>query len=566
MDKDTGVGSKTPTAKEFNGSRPERLLCLRFSCRNIDFVLLHETLEYWTEACSITGAVKEGFVSATEDIIRAITSTSDGFTGTQFSIHFSPFSDWLVVDINIPKETPLTAQSLLSDSTRGSGVTEAVDKIAWREYNNYKQIHLVRYARDKNRPGELYFLNLRPKRDEHVTIAFLHDGSVLAQHQKNHNVLRLPPKAGFAIQAMDGETPMRDIYQAMVNKFGLFKPRQLGAFIEQLYRNGMVVLGVPLFEKEGTQTSFWRRIAGKITFDYPIQNGQKLVHRLSSIFGWLYGRRTFVFWIAFVVMSLFVFNFDLDEHEHVFENPMQILDSLTIWGVIGFYVSMTIITAIHELSHALACVRNGGRVDTFGFMLYYGAIAAYCDSTDAWRFPDKWRRIAVSFAGPMSNVIIACIFAWGDIAFDRLGLLGVADVCGALAMLSMLMAIMNLIPLLELDGYYILSDYAGLPRLKQDARAYLWQVLRGKKKVSQESGYTRIQRIILIGYGVLSPLFALTILTLIVLNLMFAPFYKHHRLLVWYGMFLLLATVLQKITTAGKIWYSRRRLKEEIIK
>lgn len=367
-----------------------------------------------------------------------------------------------------------------------------------------------------------------------------------------------------AVQAMDGNTSLRDIYRELVSRFGLFQPRQLGGLVEQLYKAGMIVLGQRLFREEAKST-WWRRLNHLLTLDLPIRNSSERMAWLGRSLGWLYGRSMLPFWVSFVVVSLIIFNFNLDEYHHVFENPIKVLGWLSFWGLLAFYLCLGLIVVIHELSHALTCQRNGGTVGCFGFMVYYGCIMAYCDTSASWGFADKWRRMAVSFAGPMSNLVMACVLAWMELALVRIGATGAGHFCGALAMISMFLAVFNLLPVLKLDGYYILADFTGLPRLKSDSQTYLMNVLR-RRPMHWEKPLSKVQRMTLVGYGVISPLFGLGLLGLLAWKLSYNPFYQVHRYWFWFGVVLLVATIAQKIFQAGHNCYVKRRLHEILIK
>src|SRR5690349_22776043 len=49
----------------------------------------------------------------------------------------------------------------------------------------------------------------------------------------------------------------------------------------------------------------------------------------------------------------------------------------------------------HEFGHALACGHFGARPREMGVLLLAGMPTLFCDVSDAWRLPSKWRRIGV---------------------------------------------------------------------------------------------------------------------------------------------------------------------------
>lgn len=63
------------------------------------------------------------------------------------------------------------------------------------------------------------------------------------------------------------------------------------------------------------------------------------------------------------------------------------------------WVTILLVTTAHEFAHALTCKRFGGEVHEIGFLLLYFQPAFYCNISDAWLFPEKSKRLWVTFAG-----------------------------------------------------------------------------------------------------------------------------------------------------------------------
>ena len=82
---------------------------------------------------------------------------------------------------------------------------------------------------------------------------------------------------------------------------------------------------------------------------------------------------------------------------------------------------------------------------------------------------DRRQQIIESFAGPFAQLVlagIASIIAWSFPAWI------LSETMYKFAVLNYLVVIMNLIPLLELDGYYILADLIEVPDLREIARVH----------------------------------------------------------------------------------------------
>ncbi|MGH2579016.1 MAG: cyclic nucleotide-binding domain-containing protein, partial [Actinomycetota bacterium] len=152
--------------------------------------------------------------------------------------------------------------------------------------------------------------------------------------------------------------------------------------------------------------------------------------------------------------------------------------------VLNYFLTFT-----HELAHATVLVHHGRRVKSAGFMIYFGAPAFFVDSSDGLMM-ERRHRIVQSFAGPYAELIIAGAAATIVWAFPGSV---VAPLLYKFALLNYFVIFLNLVPLLELDGYWILSDVIQVPDLRpmslQFIRYDLWRKLRARERFSkQEAG------------------------------------------------------------------------------
>jgi CRP-like cAMP-binding protein/Zn-dependent protease len=144
------------------------------------------------------------------------------------------------------------------------------------------------------------------------------------------------------------------------------------------------------------------------------------------------------------------------------------------------------LTFTHELAHATVLVHYGRRVKSAGFMIYFGAPAFFVDSSDGLMM-ERRQRIVQAFAGPYAELIIAgaaATIVWafpGSVA---------APLLYKFALLNYFVIFLNLVPLLELDGYWILSDLIQVPDLRpmslQFIRYDLWRKLRTRQRLSKQ--------------------------------------------------------------------------------
>jgi putative peptide zinc metalloprotease protein len=148
----------------------------------------------------------------------------------------------------------------------------------------------------------------------------------------------------------------------------------------------------------------------------------------------------------------------------------------SLWEYALLWVATTFIIVVHELAHGYTCKHFGGEVHEIGVMMFYFDLAFFCNVNDAWTFPELKARLWVTAAGSWIEMVVASLAAivwWvatpGTFASDAA--LAVFLVGGLAAVL------VNLNPLIPLDGYYAMSDWLEVPNLRRRAFAHLtWTV------------------------------------------------------------------------------------------
>ena len=125
-----------------------------------------------------------------------------------------------------------------------------------------------------------------------------------------------------------------------------------------------------------------------------------------------------------------------------------------------------LVVAVHETAHGLTLARYGRHVRKAGLKLLLIFPYAYVDTSEAW-FEPRRRRIAISAAGPVSDLSLGALFALCCLASPA-GV--VRDILFQLAFAAYLGAVFNLNPFVDRDGYQILVDLLGEPGLRRRAR------------------------------------------------------------------------------------------------
>ena len=137
-----------------------------------------------------------------------------------------------------------------------------------------------------------------------------------------------------------------------------------------------------------------------------------------------------------------------------------------------FWLLFLFLGFFHETAHGLSCKHFGGGVHRMGFMLLYLQPCFFVDVSEALVYATRWQRLAIIIAGIWVELIfcaLATIVWWGtaagsyvhELAYKIILITGVAVV------------VMNLNPLIKLDGYYVFCELTGVPEIKERSTAFV---------------------------------------------------------------------------------------------
>jgi multidrug resistance efflux pump len=322
---------------------------------------------------------------------------------------------------------------------------------------------------------------------------------------------RLKEVEHFIARQLNGSTPLDAIREEVEQKFGVtFKPETLEQFIQTLGRLGLLA-------KDGGEpesvTDRPKRIRGSLLYlRFKAFDPDRLFNR------WVNDIR-FFFTPHFLVFSAVIIFFAIGIILVSWKDIGRDIQSLYHFqALLLAWLTIFLVTTAHEFAHGLTCKHFGGEVHEVGFMLIYFQPAFYCNVSDAWLFPEKSKRLWVTFAGGYFEIfiwalatIIWRVTEYGTwVNFVALVVMATSGIRGLL---------INLNPLIKLDGYYLLSDYLEVPNLRQKSFSYiaaeikrLWgSAVQGTKETS------RRERRIYLTYGLLAGAYSFCLLGFIAL-------------------------------------------------
>lgn len=345
----------------------------------------------------------------------------------------------------------------------------------------------------------LNLANYRPARAEDVAAAPLTTRKgqpyYILANRKHSRYLRLSPEDYHLWKLMDGTRSIKDLIFEYFTTFGVLAFDRVAQLVLhlRLYRmladpgfNVFVLIRRALQRMRGRSLlpAVWQVVTGQRNFQ--IRRIDEYLGALHRSGGWvLYTTPMQILYIGvsvvggwFFVQHLMSGRYDLFQAGGSYTKGLWLLALLN-------YVSIT----VHEMSHALTCKHYGAHVNGAGIMLYYGLPTFFIDTTDIWTKARRGR-IATTWAGPYSGVILAGL---GAIAVQIAPDSSVAPILHRLSFLWILLLAFNLIPFLELDGYFILIDWLEFPMLRSRATAFfrrdLWGKLRRRERLSGEERF-----------------------------------------------------------------------------
>jgi putative peptide zinc metalloprotease protein len=346
--------------------------------------------------------------------------------------------------------------------------------------------------------------------------------SYIIKDPESRKYFRFRPVEVMVMQALDGEHTAAEAAAALAEEGVRVTPKGVESFAAKLTAMGLCerTLGersVLLMERLRAQR---RRRLGKGIFQGDILRLRWSVGDPDKLFDRWMPRLRFFFSRAFLVTSVALFAvyfLVLAIKWPEFSRALADLYTfkITLGTLAVFYVTSAVIIAIHELGHGFTCKYFGGQVHEIGAMLIYFEPAFFCNVNDAWTFPELRARLWVTAAGSWIQMVVASIGAivWWAAAPGTL----ISEVALAAVLIGGIMTVlMNVNPLIPLDGYYALSDYLEVPNLRQRASAHIAWLLKTRVlrlDLPQPPADPREQRIFLI-YGALALTYIILILAL----------------------------------------------------
>ncbi|MBI2803619.1 MAG: biotin/lipoyl-binding protein [Planctomycetes bacterium] len=347
---------------------------------------------------------------------------------------------------------------------------------------------------------------------------------------------RFKEQEHYLLTLMDGNHTLDDAQKAFENRF---RPERLR--LEDLEQFGQQLLTMGLVQNESPQ-------AGKLLYEHrtkrvrqewmqtltnilyikiPVFDPEKTLKVMLPYLWWMF---TKLFLLASILFMVSAGLLVLTHFETFYSRLPSFQSYFTFKNMMYLWIALGVVKVIHEFGHGLSCKAFDGEVHEMGFLLLCLSPAMYCNVSDAWRLPNKWHRILISFAGIYVELMIAAAatFIWWNTPSEPF----INNLClNLMVVCSVSTVLFNGNPLMRYDGYYVLADWIEIPNLRDRANRYLQNLAMDwcLGIEVQPEGYMEMHRkILFLTFAIISYVYR-WVITFVILKFM-ATFLKPYKL------------------------------------
>jgi putative peptide zinc metalloprotease protein len=314
----------------------------------------------------------------------------------------------------------------------------------------------------------------------------------------------------FLLQQLDGQATLEEARERFETEF---RPERLSleeveSFARHLLTSGIAEsdsaeAGEMLLEQ---RRKYYRdkrlnRLTNVLNIQFPVFDPDRLLARMLRYIGWIVTPLFGLVCLAVVLAALALVATHFEQFRarlpayHEFFSPANLV---SMWLMLG------IVKIIHEFGHGLTCKAFGGEVHEMGVLFLCFSPSLYCNVSDAWVMPNKWKRILISAAGIIVELVVAALatFVWwnttGSYLIHQISL-SLMVVC------SVSTVLFNGNPLMRYDGYYVLSDWLEIPNLASRSGQFLLRLFQRYAlgiRVTEEPYLTPGRKVLFVAYAI----------------------------------------------------------------
>ncbi len=323
---------------------------------------------------------------------------------------------------------------------------------------------------------------------------------------------RFKEQERFLLDLMDGKHTLDEAQKRFEERF---RPERLPledleAFASQLLEAGLAMNETPdsgkkLYDryKKRKRKTLMQAFLNILYIKIPLFDPDRLLTAMLPPLRFIFTRWFLVLSVLFFLTAL---GLVLSQWNTFLAKLPTYHEFFTMQTLVYMWVALGLVKVIHEFGHGLSCKAFGGEVHEMGALLLCLSPCLYCNVSDSWMLPDKWKRIIIGAAGIYVELIIASFatFVW----WITDGGTFINNFCISLMLVcSVSTVIFNANPLMRFDGYYILSDWLEIPNLRERSNRYLASLFKQHClgiEVPPEPYMTRRRQFLFVFYAIVS--------------------------------------------------------------
>lgn len=305
--------------------------------------------------------------------------------------------------------------------------------------------------------------------------------TVLAKMPGGDTFVRLTPEQWMLLELFDGERSYEELAVLIREKSGVpfaeDDVKEFAAFLRDqtdLLHCTPLEKNITLKQKLGAHRHKRKRFAFSDITDITLHKWPHADDYLTKLKPYV----EFVYTTWFTLLTLACFGVMvwmwLGKLDEIWYDSFRFYNftEKSIWDLIEFWFLFGAMAFVHESAHGMTCKHFGGGVEKMEFLLMYFAPTFVCDVTQIWVIGERKARLCTIIAGIWADLII-CFFAtmiWWTTAPG----MRVHDFAYKVIMVSGIgVTLLNLNPLIKLDGYYMFSELLGESDLKERSTLYV---------------------------------------------------------------------------------------------
>lgn len=281
------------------------------------------------------------------------------------------------------------------------------------------------------------------------------------------------------LRVLDGERDHPGLVEALGPPW---TEAQVERAVESLHRMRLLEDG-----QHRRRGSTWFKFVPPLTFQFTVVKPERMLARLAPLLRLVANRAGAVVAAVLALGGLLSLAAQAPHLRQALGSP------LPLGILLGVACASVVATALHEMGHGAVLTHHGGHPSRMGVMLFYLTPAFFCDVSDGWRLPHRGQRVQVALAGVVTQMVIAGSVALGAFAAGAAsGDSGLRDGMLVFAVSTYVTGLLNLLPLVKLDGYIALMTHLDIPHLRDrtmtDARRFLAKALFGGRYARELPG------------------------------------------------------------------------------